>query len=83
MCSIDIETIIHYFLYCYNYSIERLTLLNTLRSIDGQILKQSDSKVIQILVFDKNSFNVEEDASQLKATIEFILAKKMTVKALI
>ena len=56
------QTKTHYLIHCPNYSNERLTLLKTLRSINGHILKKGDSKVIRILFFGKKSFNVEEDA---------------------
>ena len=45
-------------------------------STNSQILKQSDSHIIQMLFFGKRSLNFEENKSLLKATIKFILATK-------
>ena len=67
---------IHYFLQCSNYSDERLTLLNKSISFDCQILEQSDSIIIQLLLFGDCFLNDGDNTPLLTAVIDFVLAAK-------
>ena len=75
-CSNDIESTTHYLLHCSNYIEERLALLNQVRSIDSQLLQQSDSLICQLLLFGKCSLSIEENTQILNGTIEYVLSTK-------
>ena len=58
-CGNDIETSAHFFLHYSNFSIERLTFLNIMGSIDRNILTRSNSQVTKTLLYgDSNSNNI-------------------------
>ena len=70
----EVETISQYLLHCYNYSKERLALLNTIRNIDMSILQLSDSRLTSVLLFGDTSFNNNENTFILDAAIEYIIS---------
>ena len=81
--SNNIEIAINHLLHCSNYCNRRLTIMNKLRSTDSQISKESDSQIIQILLFCKSSLNAKEITSLFNAAIEFILTTKQFHDAMI
>ena len=75
-CGNDIETSAHYLLYCPNFSNERSTFLNIIRSIDRNILTRSDPQVTETLFYgDSNSNNIT-NILILNDTIDFLIATK-------
>ena len=47
-CSLEVESIKHFFLHCHHYTNIRKTILNTVEMIDQSILNVSDNDLIQI-----------------------------------
>ena len=56
-CSLEAESVSHFFLHCHYYSNIRLTLLNELQSIDINLLNQEDDLVLEVLLFGSTKFN--------------------------
>ena len=75
-CGTDVETTTHYFLHCSLFSNERLTLINSIRNIDNNILNLNDSRFSEVLLFGNSSFNNIKNTSILNSTIEYIVSSK-------
>ena len=73
-CSSGIETMIHFFLHCANFNIQRQTLFDKIATIDANILTENEDSIVNTLLFGKpnseNSFN----KAMLNASIEYILS---------
>ena len=50
-CSLEVESVSHFFQHCYYYSNIRSTLLNELQSIDINWLNQEDDIVVEVLLY--------------------------------
>ena len=68
-CGQHIETTIHFFFYCLNYSNQRKNFIN----IKCSSLYQNDSSVVKTLFFGSNGLIEEENAWIIESTIEYIM----------
>ena len=75
-CSLDVESTIHYFLHCPQFTIERHTLPNTITQIDNKLLDSNESNLIQHLLFGNPSKDTETNTEILSATVNYILTTK-------
>ena len=75
-CGENIETNTHYFLYCFNYLNERMTLLSNFQNFDKNILDRNYSQLSEILLFGDYSFNNAKNTSVLNSTIQYIFDTK-------
>ena len=50
-CSLDVESTIHYFIHCPQFTIERHILLNAISPIDNKLLDSNESNLIQHFLF--------------------------------
>ena len=75
-CGNDIETSAHFLLHCPNFSNERSTFMNIIRSIDRNILTWSDSQVTKTLLYGNSNSNNITNLLILNTTIYFLLATK-------
>ena len=50
-CSLSVENNVHFFLHCHHFSLQRQTLTNHIKSIDKDIIKETDSDLLNILLF--------------------------------
>ena len=71
-----VETTIHHLLHCPNFSNERLTLFNKLRSIDENILSKDDFNISKLLLCGDYLFNNLKSTSILTASNEYIISIK-------
>ena len=71
-CGRHIETTIHFFLRCSNYSNQRKTLFEKNRSIKRSLLNQNDSIIVETLIFGSTGLNDEENACIIESTPEYI-----------
>ena len=73
-CSSDIETMIHFFLHCANFNIQRQPLFDKIATIDANILTEREDSIFNTLLFGKpnseNSFN----EALLNASIEYFVS---------
>ena len=81
-CSLDVESTIHYFLHCPQFTIERHTLLNTISQIDNILLDSNESNLIQHLLFGDPSKCTETNTGILrdlmKDSFKNVMFDKMT-----
>ena len=75
-CSLDVESTIHYFLHCPQFTIERHTLLNTIGQIDNKLLDSIESNLIQHLLFGDPSKDTETNTEIVNATVNYVLTTK-------
>ena len=72
-CGNDIESTVHFFLHCPNFTTQRQTLLNKLKSINASIMAESENSVLRTLLFGRPDFNYSTNKEIIYATISFIL----------
>ena len=70
-CGDDIETTMHYLLYCPNYLDEWRILLDYLQSIQENIHDKNDSLLSELILFDVSSNNNASNTCILNATMEY------------
>ena len=51
----------------------RSTLLNELKSLDGNILKLSDTTLTNLILYGGSQFNIKQNTFILNAVIKYIL----------
>ena len=73
ICSFEIESTSHFFFQCNRYSNIRSTLLNEFKSLDGNILKLSDTTLTNLILYDGSQFNIKQNTSILNAVMKYIL----------
>mgnify|MGYP001793799177 FL=1 len=72
-CSLEIESVLHFFLHCHNYDHLRTNLLNELRKIDITIINLSDNNLVQLLLYGNSKYDLYSNSSILNISIEFCL----------
>ena len=75
-CGNDIESTVHFFLHCPNFTTQRQTLLNKLKSINASILAENENSVARTFLFGRLDFTYSTNTEIVKATISFILTTK-------
>ena len=75
-CSLDIESTIHSYLHCPQFTIERHTLLNTISQIDNKLLDSYESNLLQHLLFGDPSKDTETNTEILNATVNYVLTTR-------
>ena len=73
-CGRHIETTIHFFLHCSNYSNQRKTLFEKVSNIKRSLLNQNNSIIAENLLFGSTGLNDEGNACIIESTIEYIIA---------
>ena len=82
-CGRHIETTIHFFLHCSNYSNQIKTLFEKIINIKRSLLNQNDSIIVETLFFRSNNLNDEENAWIIESTIEYIITTERFVTPLL
>ena len=72
-CSLDVESIIHYFLHCPLFTIERHTLLNTISQTDNKLLDSKEFNLIRHLLFADPSRDTKTSTEILNAAVNYVL----------
>ena len=75
-CGSDIETALHFLLYCPNFMQCRNTLLSEIFEINSELITRNDLALTETLLFGDNSFTQYDNSRILDATIAFIVASK-------
>ena len=75
-CGIEVETTTYFLLHCPNYLHERKILLDNIKSVLPNILKQSNSFIYNVLLFGDTSLDDSSNAIILNATINYITSTK-------
>ena len=72
-CSLEVESMSQFFVYCLHYNDIRETLLNELKSIHENILKLSGNKLINLLLHGDSKFDSNKNSRLLNAAIKYII----------
>ena len=72
-CGNDIESTVHFFLHCPNFTTQRQTRLNKLKSINASIMNENENSVVRMLLFGRPDFSYSTNKEIINVTISFIL----------
>ena len=72
-CSLEVESLSHFFLHCHYFTDIRKTLFHELQLIDGNILNLSDNEKVELLLYGNCKFKFQQNYSILKSSIKFIV----------
>ena len=78
-----IETSLHFFLHCSNYSNHRKTLFEKISNIKRSLLNQNNSIIVETLFFGSTGLNNEENACIIESTIEYIITTERFITPLL
>ena len=73
-CSSGIETMIHFFLHCTNFNIQRQTLSDKIATIDANILTENEDSIVNTLLFGKSNCEYSFNKAMLNVSIEYVLS---------
>ena len=72
-CDLGVESTIHYFLHCRQYSLHRRNLLDKVSDIvDNDITQLPDDHLCDLFLFGSNAYNERANEMILKCTVEFV-----------
>ena len=72
-CSLSVGNNVHFFLHCRHFSLQRQTLMNNIKSIDKDIINETDSDLVNILLFGSSKYQYHIISKILSFSIDFIL----------
>ena len=75
-CGSDIETSLHFLLYCQNFMECRNTLLRKSSEINSEWITLNDLALVETLLFGDNSFSKYDNSGILDAVMAFIVTSK-------
>ena len=75
-CSLQVESITHYFLHCHNFVNIRNTLLNKLNGISCDISNCSDRSLTKLILYGNSKFSFQENLDIINTSIEYIINSK-------
>ena len=77
VCDLGVESTIHYFLHCRQYSLHRRNLLDKVSDIvDNDITQLPDDHLCDLLLFGSNAYNERANEMILTCTVEFVKQTK-------
>ena len=60
ICSMDNESLSHFFLHCHLFDDKRMTLLSTLNKTDCKIIETNESSLIETPLFGNSLFDLKK-----------------------
>ena len=72
-CSLEIESLSHFFLHCHYFTNICSTLFSELQSADVNIAKFSDNELVDLLLYGSPKFDTDQNHKILSSCISFIL----------
>ncbi len=76
-CDLGVESTIHYFLHCRQYTLHRRNLLDKISDIVGNDITQlPDDHLSDLFLFGSNAYNEKANEMILKCTVEFVKQTK-------
>ena len=73
MCSLEIESLSHFFLHCHYFTSIHSTLFSELQSVDVNIAQFSDNEIVDLLLYSSPKFDKDQNHKILSSPISFIL----------
>ena len=71
-CFLEIESTLHFFLHCQNYTTLRRALMTDLKNINDAIMSLNESDLLHVMLYGSKKFDNSMNISILTATIKFI-----------
>ena len=75
-CSLEVESTTRCFLHCQHFNAICITLNNSLKAIDKDILKLSDSSITKVILDGDSKYSDIQNHDILGSTITYILDSK-------
>ena len=72
-CSLEIESLSHFFLHCHHFTNIRATLLDDLLSVDRNIPSFSDNELVDLLLYGSPNVSLNQNNKILSSCISFII----------
>ena len=72
-CSLEIESLSHFFLHCHHFTNTHATLLDDLQSVDRKITGFPDNELVDLLLYESPNFNLNQNNKILCSSICFII----------
>ena len=72
-CSLEIESLSHFFLHCHHFTNIPATVLDDLQSVDRSIPSFSDNELVDLLLYGSPNFNLNQNNNILSSSISFIV----------
>lgn len=72
-CSLETDSVNHFFLRCHNFVQIRTNLKNELQRIDRKILELPNDSLIKLLLYGDDRYNTENNTMILNSSIKFII----------
>ena len=72
-CNLSVENNVHFCLHCHHFSLQRLTLMSNIKSIDKNIINASDSDLVNNLLFGSSKYQYHINSKILSLSIDFVL----------
>ena len=79
--SLEVESTTHFFLQCHHFNTICITLNNSLKAIDKDILKLSDSSLTKVILYGDSKYSDIQNHDILNSTITYILDSKWTFES--
>ena len=73
--SLSVENNVHFFLHCHHFSLQRQTLMSNIKSIDKDIINETDSDLVLVSIplFGSSKYHYHINSKILSFSIDFIL----------
>ena len=75
-CSLEVKSTTDFFLHCHHFNAIPITLNNSLKAIDKDILKLSDSSLTKVILYCDSKYSDIQIHDILNSTITYILDSK-------
>ena len=72
-CSLSVENNVHFLQHCHHFSLQRQTLMSNIKSIDKDIINETDSDLVNILLFGSSKYQYHINSKILSFSIDFII----------
>ena len=82
VCSLEIETTIHFFLHCSLFQSSRQSLLINVKKTDESVLKEHDKLITKTLLYGDDKFDLPCNKS-ISLTIEFTVSTERFSNSLV
>ena len=75
-CILEVESTTHFFLHCRDFNAIRITINNSLKAIDKDILKLSYSFLTKVILYGDSKYSDIQNHDTVNLTINYILDSK-------
>ena len=77
LCNLSIGNNVNFFLHCHHFSLQRQTPMNNIKSIDKDIINETDSDLVNILLFGSSTYQYHINSKILSFPIIYSQDRKV------